>query len=81
MEREAEYRRRLSDVATSVKRRLDYQVQMENLQRQFEQRQLVSWIEEQVLQTVQSKPVRAIFCIPHVAHVHYDCVVFYATHM
>ena len=63
MEREMEYRRRLHDVAASVKRRLDYQAQLESLQRQFEQRQLVSWLENQVLQTVKSRPVSIIVCL------------------
>lgn len=64
MDRETEYRQRLHDVASAVKKRLDYQVQMESLQRQFEQRHLVSWLEEQLLQSVKSKPVSSLPLFP-----------------
>lgn len=57
MEREANYRQQLLDVQTAVKRRFDYQIQLQALKRQFEQRQLVGWIKEQVLESVKSKPV------------------------
>ena len=57
MEREAKYRQQLADVQTAVKRRFDYQLQLQQLKRQFEQRQLVGWIKDQVLESVKSKPV------------------------
>ena len=58
IERETTHRQQLLDVQTAVKRRFDYQLQLQLLKRQFEQRQLVGWIKEQVLQSVRSKPVR-----------------------
>jgi F-type H+-transporting ATPase subunit b len=56
MQREELYRSRLDDVRTEVKRRLDYQLQLEGLEKTFQQRHLVSWLEDSVRESVTTKP-------------------------
>ena len=63
MTREEEYRRRLQTVQVEVKRRLEYQLQLEQLQKQFEQRHLVSWLEDSVRQALLSKEVSLILTL------------------
>jgi F-type H+-transporting ATPase subunit b len=60
MQREELYRSRLDDVRTEVKRRLDYQLQLEGLEKTFQQRHLVSWLEDSVRESVTTKPVRHV---------------------
>lgn len=57
LKREEEYRRRLAEVKAQVKKRLDYQLQMEQMQKQFQHKHIVSWLEESVRQSLQSKSV------------------------
>merc|ERR1712179_120157 len=49
---EAEYRRRMSEVHREVKRRLDYQLDLQNAKRRFEQEHMVKWITDGVLKSV-----------------------------
>lgn len=49
---EAVYRQRLAEVYQSVKRRLDYQVDVENAQRRFQQHHMVNWIVSGVLKSI-----------------------------
>ena len=55
--REEEYRRRLSEARGQVKKRLDYQLQTELMEKQYQHKHLVAWLEETVRQSLQSKPV------------------------
>jgi len=48
LQREAEYRRRLMDIYSEVKRKLDYQIATQNEQKAFAQRHMVKWILEAV---------------------------------
>jgi len=56
MQLEEEYRRRLHEVNTEVKKRLDYQVDVEKLQRDFEQNHLIQWLEQAVVDTLTARP-------------------------
>ena len=38
-------------------KRLDYQLQTETMEKQYQHKHLVAWLEESVRQTLQSKPV------------------------
>jgi len=49
---EAIYRRRLADVHSAVKKRLDYQLEVENTQRRFEQNHMVNWITDSVVKGI-----------------------------
>lgn len=49
---EAEYRKRLSTVHYEVKRRLDYQLELHNTRRRFEQDHMVNWITGSVLKSI-----------------------------
>ncbi|XP_008947587.1 PREDICTED: ATP synthase F(0) complex subunit B1, mitochondrial, partial [Merops nubicus] len=49
---EANYRERLMMVYTEVKKRLDYQVAMQNLRRQKEQDHMIQWVEKNVIQSI-----------------------------
>jgi len=49
---EAIYRKRLADVHQSVKKRLDYQMEVENTQRRFEQNHMVNWIVDSVVKGI-----------------------------
>jgi len=49
---EAIYRKRLADVHTQVKKRLDYQVEVENTTRRFEQKHMVNWIVDSVVKGI-----------------------------
>lgn len=57
MRMEEEYRRRLHQVTSTVKRRLDYQLQVEHTQRKFEQQHMVQWLEKAVTELVKGKQV------------------------
>ncbi|NXD26118.1 AT5F1 synthase, partial [Spelaeornis formosus] len=49
---EANYRERLLMVYNEVKKRLDYQVAMQNLKRQKEQDHMIQWVEKSVVQSI-----------------------------
>ncbi|XP_065554360.1 ATP synthase F(0) complex subunit B1, mitochondrial [Lathamus discolor] len=49
---EANYRERLLTVYSEVKKRLDYQVAMQNLKRQKEQDHMIQWVEKSVVQSI-----------------------------
>lgn len=55
MRMEEEYRRRLHQVSNTVKRRLNYQVDVEQARRKFEQQHMVQWLEGAVTQLVKGK--------------------------
>jgi len=52
MSLELEYRNRLHEVAREVKKRLDYQYEIETLQRKIEQEHIIDWIERQVIKSI-----------------------------
>ncbi|NXX27852.1 AT5F1 synthase, partial [Nicator chloris] len=49
---ETNYRERLLTVYNEVKKRLDYQVAMQNLKRQKEQDHMIQWVEKNVIQSI-----------------------------
>ncbi|CAH2220868.1 ATP synthase F(0) complex subunit B1, mitochondrial [Pelobates cultripes] len=49
---EVNYRERLLNVYSEVKKRLDYQVALQHLQRRKEQDHMISWIEKNVVQSI-----------------------------
>ncbi|NXX71939.1 AT5F1 synthase, partial [Spizella passerina] len=49
---EANYRERLLTVYNEVKKRLDYQVALQNLKRQKEQDHMIQWVEKSVVQSI-----------------------------
>uniref|UniRef100_A0A4W6CHW7 ATP synthase subunit b n=2 Tax=Lates calcarifer TaxID=8187 RepID=A0A4W6CHW7_LATCA len=49
---ETNYRERLHMVTNEVKRRLDYQIALQNLHRQMEQEHMVSWVEKSVISSI-----------------------------
>ncbi|NXP54815.1 AT5F1 synthase, partial [Heliornis fulica] len=49
---EINYRERLLTVYNEVKKRLDYQVAMQNLKRQKEQDHMIHWVEKNVVQSI-----------------------------
>lgn len=57
MRLEEEYRRRLHLVTDTVRRQLDYQVDVEHAQRKFEQEHMVQWLEKAVKELVEGKQV------------------------
>lgn len=58
MKREEMYRAQLSDIRKEVMRRLEYQLQLENLEKEYEKKHLVSWLQENVYKSLTSKQVR-----------------------
>ena len=54
---EEEYRRRLHEVTNTVKRQLDYQVDVEHAERKFQQEHMVQWLERAVKEVVKGKQV------------------------
>ena len=58
MKREEMYRVQLSDIRKEVMRRLEYQLQLENLEKEYERKHLVTWLQENVYKSLTSKQVR-----------------------
>lgn len=57
MHLEEEYRKRQLQVTTEVRRRLDYQVALEQTQRQLQQDHLVEWLESRVTRDMSDRAV------------------------
>ena len=55
MRLEIEYRRRLQEVESEVQKRLDYQVDLQNLEQGIEEGHISSWVENQVVSSISSK--------------------------
>jgi len=52
MQMEIEYRERLNKVNEEVKKRLDYQVELANMEKRLEQSHMVRWIEQNVIKSI-----------------------------
>ncbi|XP_020610753.1 ATP synthase F(0) complex subunit B1, mitochondrial-like [Orbicella faveolata] len=52
MSLEVEYRNRLHEVVREVKKRLDYQAEMEAFQRKTEQDHIIDWVEQEVVKSI-----------------------------
>lgn len=63
---EANYRERLLMVYNEVKKRLDYQVALQNLKRQKEQDHMIQWVEKSVVQSITPQQVLAGFYLLYV---------------
>lgn len=55
MRLEIEYRRRLQEVESEVQKRLDYQVDLQNLEQTIEEDHISSWVENQVVNSLTAK--------------------------
>jgi len=55
MRLEIEYRRRLEEVESEVQKRLDYQVDLQNLEQSIEEDHISSWVENQVINSLTAK--------------------------
>lgn len=55
---EINYRERLLTVYNEVKKRLDYQVALQNLLRRKEQDHMINWIEKSVVQSITPQQVQ-----------------------
>ena len=55
MRLEIEYRRRLQEVESEVQKRLDYQVDLQNLEQTVEEDHISSWVENQVVNSLTAK--------------------------
>ena len=55
MRLEVEYRKRLQEVEDEVKKRLDYQIDLQNLERSIEEEHIATWVEKQVIQSITAK--------------------------
>lgn len=65
MELELEYRSRIHHVYNEVKKRLDYQVELEDLKKQLEQEHIVSWVKNAVIKSItpQQEKQTIVQCI------------------
>ena len=52
---EASYRERLKQLYESVKRRLDYQVALQNARKDFERTNMINWITSEVKKSITAK--------------------------
>lgn len=54
---ETNYRERLHMVTNEVKRRLDYQIALQDLHRRMEQEHMVNWVEKSVISSITPQQV------------------------
>lgn len=54
---EINYRERLHTVTNEVKRRLDYQVALQDLHRRLEKEHMVNWVEKSVISSISPQQV------------------------
>lgn len=54
---ETNYRERLHMVTNEVKKKLDYQVAFQHLQRRMEQEHMVNWVEQNVIKSITPQQV------------------------
>merc|ERR1719462_640099 len=52
LQAEVTYRKRLLEVQTEIKKRLDYQVEMQNVERAIEEKHIAAWVEKEVLKSI-----------------------------
>lgn len=60
LQQEAEYRRRVMDVYNEVKRKLDYQVAVENAKKNFTKKHLVNWVIDNVNKNINADLEKAV---------------------
>lgn len=60
LQQEAEYRRRLMEVYQEVKRKLDYQVAIEDAKKNFTRKHLVNWVIDNVNKNVNADLEKAV---------------------
>lgn len=60
LQQEAEYRRRLMEVYHEVKRKLDYQVAIEEAKKSFTRKHLVNWVIDNVNKNVNADLEKAV---------------------
>lgn len=54
---ETNYRERLHMVTNEVKKRLDYQIQLQNLHQRLEREHMVDWVEKNVVKSITPQQV------------------------
>lgn len=57
---ETNYRERLHMVTNEVKRRLDYQIALQDLHRRMEQEHMVNWVEKSVIGSITPQQVSVL---------------------
>ncbi|KAL2104066.1 hypothetical protein ACEWY4_000934 [Coilia grayii] len=55
---ETNYRERIHMVTNEVKKRLDYQIELQNLHRRMEQEHMVDWVEKNVIKSITPQQAR-----------------------
>lgn len=60
---ETNYRERLHMVTNEVKRRLDYQIALQHLQRRMEQDHMINWVEKNVISSITPQQVSPLFVL------------------
>ena len=63
MKLEEEFRRRQQEVHREVKKRLDYQHEVEQTRGRLEHSRMVQWLEDQVLTSLTKRKVRTCTCV------------------
>lgn len=58
---ETNYRERLHMVTNEVKRRLDYQIALQDLNRRLEQEHMINWVEKSVISSITPQQVSIYF--------------------